>query len=99
MADRRLPESLAEESREHDTLFPDRSFQHEDRKVVYPTSPAESDRVLEQAYQDFCEQRISYDEYTLQKNICFKAKNNDGGGMLGGMPNPLEKLFGKKPLI
>lgn len=66
---------------------------HGARRFIYPT-PAQSDQVLEDAYQKYLRQELSDTEYTQQKDICFKAKNNDGSGLLGDPMEMMKKLPG-----
>jgi hypothetical protein len=55
---------------EPDRGWPNSSPQHGVDRVEYPQSPEQAERVLEAAYQLYRDQKLSYDEYTLQKNIC-----------------------------
>jgi len=92
---------MAGDEQSPDRGWPTSSPQHGADRYEYPSSTAEADRVLERAYQELLAQRMSDTCYTIQKQICEKAKYNDGSPMGRGSnwdaPKPVKRDMENDP--
>src|SRR6185503_16300040 len=57
--------------------FPVASFGYGEDAFVQPKSAAEAERVLEAAYKRYDAGTMTYEDYSTQKAICWKAAHND----------------------
>lgn len=54
--------------------FPDTFISTGADRVITPKTEAEAERVLSAAYEEFTNDRMTSEDYTLQKDLCYRVR-------------------------